>query len=183
MRIIAGRYKGQTISAGKDQSIRPTTNRIKTYIFDLLGNFVDGAIVLDLFSGAGSLGLEALSRGASEANFVDISGRSLRVLRQNIEKIGVAEPFKLIKADAVKFLQRNEKTFDIIFADPVYRWTRFDLLLPAVFSESHLATDGVLVLESEIGHSINWESKHYTILRQKQFSHCYITLFIRKESS
>lgn len=181
MRIVAGQYRGQTISAGKDQSIRPTTNRIKTYIFDLLGNFVEQAAVLDLFSGAGSLGIEALSRGAESATFVDLSPRSLRISRQNVEKIGIKEQTTFIKSDALKYLQRNTKTYDIIFADPPYTWEKFDQLLSSVFEKQHLTRDGIVVLENEARHHIDWETQDYAVLRQKKFNHCYITLFLRKD--
>ncbi|MCB0297631.1 MAG: RsmD family RNA methyltransferase, partial [Calditrichaeota bacterium] len=82
MRIIAGKYKGRQIHASKDQSIRPTTNKIKEYVFDLLGEFVENATVLDVFCGSGSLGLEAVSRGAQNVTFIDNSQTSLRVLRR-----------------------------------------------------------------------------------------------------
>jgi len=180
MRIIAGKYKGQQLVTAKDHSIRPTTDRIKEYIFEILGNFVVDALVLDLFAGSGNLGLEALSRGAQSATFVDKSQSSLRVLRRNLGKLKVAEPTQVIKKDVLTFLRQNKQPYDLIFADPPYKWDRYIELLPLVFLPENLTEFGIFVLESEKAHNIEWETNVYEVLRQKQFDRSVITFFGRK---
>ena len=87
MRIISGKYKGRHLYASKNQSIRPTTDRIKEYIFNILDDFPKDSRVLDLFSGSGNLGIEALSRGANHVTFVDIAHSSMKVLKKNLLRI------------------------------------------------------------------------------------------------
>jgi len=180
MRIIAGKYKGQQLVTAKDHSIRPTTDRIKEYIFEILGNFVVDGLVLDLFAGSGNLGLEALSRGAQSVTFVDKSQSSLRVLRRNLGKLKVTEPTQVIKKDVLTFLRQNKQPYDLIFADPPYKWDRYIELLPLVFLPENLTEFGIFVLESEKAHNIEWETNVYEVLRQKQFDRSIITFFGRK---
>lgn len=180
MRIIAGKYKGQQIFSAKDDSIRPTTSRIKEYIFELLNEFVRDALVLDLFSGSGSLGLEALSRGAAHVTFVDKSQNSLRVLKKNIARLKVAENVAIVKKDVLSFLRQNKEPFDLVFADPPFKWNRYIELLPLVFLKENLSEYGIFVLESERTHDIEWETNVYEVIRQKKFDRSLITFFARK---
>lgn len=180
MRIIAGKYKGRQLQSAKDQSIRPTTDKIKEYIFELLGDFITDAIVLDLFCGSGSLGLEALSRGARNAAFVDSSANSLKVLRRNISSLKVEEPLKVIKKDTEQFLKKNKQPFDLIFADPPFKWDKFNDMLPLIFKPDNLSEYGLFVVESEKSHEVNWEGDSYEILRQKKFDRSLITFLSRK---
>ncbi len=180
MRIIAGKYKGQQIVAAGNNSIRPTTDRIKESIFNVLGDFVLDARVLDLFSGSGNLGLEALSRGAASVTFVDKSANSLRVLRKNIQKLKVTEPVQVVKKDILAFLRQNKQPFDLIFADPPFKWNRFVELLPLAFLPENLTEFGLVVLESERTHEIEWDTNVYEVIYQKQFDRSIISIFSRK---
>ncbi len=180
MRIISGKYKGQQIYAARDQSIRPTTDRIKEFIFNVLSDFVLDALVLDLFCGSGSLGLEAISRGAKSATFVDKSQNSLRVLRRNIHQLKIIEPYTVVKKDVLTFLRQNKQPFDLVFADPPFKWNRYIELLPLVFLPENLTEFGIFVLESERTHDIEWETNVYEVIQQKQFDRSLITFFGRK---
>ncbi len=180
MRIIAGKYKGRQIYSGKDNSIRPTTNRIKEYIFGLLDEAVENAVVLDLFCGSGNLGLEAMSRGAKTVTFVDNSQKSLRVLRRNVNRLKVEEQYSIVKKDALEFLRKNSQPFDLILCDPPFEWNQYEELLPLAFKPENLSEYGLVVLESERSHEINWESDLFEVLRQKQFDRSLITILCRK---
>ena len=180
MRIIAGKYKGRHIYSANDQSIRPTTDRIKEYIFDILSDFVKDTRVLDLFSGTGSLGLESFSRGASQVTFVDISFNSMRVLKKNLSRININENFHITQRSALTFLRQNKEPFDLIFADPPFKWNHYIELLPLTFLQENLSNYGIFVLESERTHEIEWETNIYEILRQKKFDRSLITFFGRK---
>jgi 16S rRNA (guanine966-N2)-methyltransferase len=180
MRISGGKFKGQQIYSSKNDYIRPTTSKNKEYIFNLLDKFVSDARVLDLFCGSGNLGIEAASRGARHVTFLDNSSASLRVLRRNIEKLNPAIQFSIIKMDVLRFLRQNKKQFDLIFADPPYRWNHYIELLPLAFLPENLSEYGILVLESEIKHFIEWETNIYEVFRQKKADRSLITFFGRK---
>jgi len=121
MRIIAGESRGRKIKVPR--GIRPTQDKVRESIFNILGNRVVDAIILDLFAGSGSFGLEAISRGAKKAIFVEISPKAIKIMRENIDMLGYKEKAKVIHADAIKIIKSLESDTlhpDIIFADPPY---------------------------------------------------------------
>jgi len=121
MRIIAGKWGSRIIEAPPGRGTRPTTDRVRESWMSALHMDLPGSRVLDLFAGSGALGLEALSRGAEHATFVEKSGSALRALRSNIEKLGAADQATIVKADAIDYLEKApEHAFDIILADPPY---------------------------------------------------------------
>lgn len=124
MRVIAGKAKGHSLTAPRGLDIRPTSDRAKEAIFNILGDTVREADVLDLYAGTGSLGIEALSRGGRLAVFVDHDQRALKSLDQNLKKTGLEEQTQVFKADVIqvlKSLQKDKRQFDLIFLDPPYR--------------------------------------------------------------
>jgi 16S rRNA (guanine966-N2)-methyltransferase len=143
-RIISGRYGGLYIANPK-HSIRPTTNKVKEYIFNVLQN-LEGRRVIDLFCGTGALGIEALSHNAEHVTFVDNNSRSIQLSRSNLESIKAPEDiWKCIKTDVLKYFFRNKNMFDIILADPPY-----DLELNKEFFKDcreHLKPGGRVILE------------------------------------
>jgi len=122
MRIIAGRWRGRRIVAPAGRQVRPTGDRVREAWMSILQHRLSDARVLDLFAGSGALGLEALSRGAAHADFVESSADSLRTLRANIETLGAGEQATVHRADAMRFVASlDEDACDIAFADPPYR--------------------------------------------------------------
>jgi 16S rRNA (guanine966-N2)-methyltransferase len=118
MRIISGESKGRKIKSPKGRVIRPTLDRVREAIFDIIGNRVVGATILDLFAGTGSFGLEALSRGAKRVTFCE-KARAIRViLEENISSLGYNDKCNIIKGDALKI--KTKDRYDVIFADPPY---------------------------------------------------------------
>lgn len=118
-RIISGRYGGLYLKSTKHE-LRPTTAKVKSYIFNVLYS-LDGKKVLDLFAGSGALGIEALSRGAAHVGFVDVDNRSLRLIHQNLEHIGIEkELWTVFKDNALRFIRRKDDLYDLILADPPY---------------------------------------------------------------
>lgn len=122
MRIIAGQWRGRTLSAPRGMAVRPTADRVREAIFDILGDRVAGATVLDLFAGTGALGLEALSRGAREAVFVESDPVAFATLRRNIAALGArgAETFPMDYRQAIRRLRAAGRRFDLILLDPPY---------------------------------------------------------------
>ncbi len=149
MRIIAGRFRGHPLAVPRGHATRPTSDRVREALFAILGDIAD-LPVLDLFAGSGALGLEALSRGALHATFVEDSRPAALALLVNIETLGVSEETSLIQADAraaLKRLAREEARFGLVFADPPYaaRETRETL---AALVESGILLEGAwIVLE------------------------------------
>ena len=109
MRILAGSKKGAKLKGPKTKDIRPTTSIVKEYIFGFLGEFIRDKRVLDLFSGTGSLGIEAISRGAASVSFVDISKHSINILRDNLKKTGFESRAKIFKTDIFTFISKSYK--------------------------------------------------------------------------
>ncbi|MDE6411791.1 MAG: 16S rRNA (guanine(966)-N(2))-methyltransferase RsmD [Clostridia bacterium] len=147
MRIIAGKYRGRTLSSFQGDNIRPTPDRVKESLFQILSGKLSGARVLDLFAGSGALGIECLSRGASEAVFNDSSRESLSVLEKNLRLVKEgAKPYNL---DFRTLLARVEGQFDLIFCDPPYKENYLKEILDTVRTRNLLSADGLVVYESE----------------------------------
>lgn len=122
MRIVAGRWRGRTLRAPKGASVRPTLDRVREAVFDILGGRVAGRTVLDLFAGTGAMGLEALSRGAASAVLVEADPQVLAVLRRNVESLGAdaAEALLMDYRRAARLLRARSRRFDLVFLDPPY---------------------------------------------------------------
>ena len=147
MRIVAGRWRGQTIKAPADDRVRPTADRVREAWMSILQPLIPGARVLDLFAGSGALGLEALSRGAAHCDFVEISARSLAAVQANVAKLGAGDAAHIVRGDALRFVDRLEPgAYDIAFADPPY-----GVKLAARIAERWLAVPFAAVLSVEHG--------------------------------
>jgi 16S rRNA (guanine966-N2)-methyltransferase len=120
LRIIAGKYKGHTLTSFKADHIRPTTDFVKETIFNIIAFHLEESRVLDLFSGTGSLGLEALSRGAKHVHFVDLQPKSIGILKSNLAKLKITDDYQITKNDVIKFLKSRVSDEDIILIDPPF---------------------------------------------------------------
>lgn len=156
MRIVAGRFRGKHLVAPADDRIRPTKDRVREAIFDRLSSRIgpdfDGIRVLDLFAGTGAMGLEALSRGAASAVFVDTAPAARGVIRDNIESFKVAGIAKLLRRDATALGPSGTfGRFDLVFLDPPYGRGLGEQALASARDGGWLAPDATLVLEEESG--------------------------------
>lgn len=145
MRIVAGRYRGRKLTPPSDDSVRPTTDRIKETVFNILQWDVEGARVLDLFAGSGALGIECLSRGAAEVVFADKSPASVALIRQNLK--GIEGSYRVLTADFMGVLRSGEDKFDLIFIDPPYKSGLGELAVDAAFDLRRVAEGGTVVYE------------------------------------
>ena len=146
MRVVAGRHKGRTLHAPRGRDTRPTSDRVREALFSVLGD-VEDAAVLDLYAGSGALGIEAISRGAASATFVDNHDKAVAAIRRNLSDLGIDA--EVHRRDALAFLRTAEGPFDLVFADPPYSSAprlgeRLAQLLPAV-----LAGNARIVTESD----------------------------------
>jgi 16S rRNA (guanine966-N2)-methyltransferase len=181
MKIIAGSYRGRRIFSSKDNSIRPTTNRIKESIFNILQDFCMNKDVLDLFSGSGNLGLEALSRGAKKIVFIEKSSKSIDIIKKNIEYLKIDHNIiRIIKKDAITFCNETHDRFDLIMLDPPFYYPPLQDLITLIFRRKILKQDGILVVEHEITNPINLFNSEYSILRQKIFGRSHITFIMNR---
>lgn len=123
MRVITGSARGRRLQTLDGDHVRPTTDRVKEAIFSVIQFDIEAREVLDLFAGSGQLGIEALSRGAKSAVFIDNSMQSLEVIRDNLRTTGFTDKGTVIKTDALMFLKAGKQKFDILFLDPPYNTT------------------------------------------------------------
>ena len=154
MRIISGYLRRRQLKAPKGQITRPTTDRVRESLFNMLASRIDfeEADVLDLFAGTGALGFEAISRGAAAATLIDVNPRVMRVCRENAIQLDVEESCVFFQVDAVSFLKSySGPSFNVIFADPPYELTALPKLPDAALA--HLSSDGAFVLEHDQTHS------------------------------
>lgn len=153
MRVVAGKYRGKSIQSPQDKSVRPTSDRIKETIFNIIQFDVQDASVLDLFGGSGALGIEAVSRGAKEVVFVDKAKDSIILIKKNL--VGISEDCKVIPCDFLTALRTFHRKFNIIFIDPPYDSKLGDLAIEAIIDLDILEDNGIIVYE----HSSNKDYK------------------------
>lgn len=151
MRVIAGRYRGCQLRVLRGLRVRPTTDRVRESVFAILRHDIPGARVLDLFAGSGSLGIEALSRGASHATFVDAYAPCLETVRQNLATARAeSESARLIRADAANALEMfvaSSESFDVVFVDPPYDSNLANESLRTIGINGTVTETGVVVVE------------------------------------
>ena len=152
MRIIGGKYRGRVLATFDGESVRPTADRVKESLFNILALRFYGARVLDLFAGSGALGLESLSRGAAEVVFNDKSKDSLAILKKNLRALKLEEgrEAKLYNLDAENYLDYERRPFDLIFIDPPYALEIGVRAVQKIAQKGLLAEDGVLVFERDV---------------------------------
>jgi 16S rRNA (guanine966-N2)-methyltransferase len=149
MRIIAGEMRGRQLKTVEGMQTRPTSDKVKGAIFNILGDKVLDARVLDLFAGTGNLAIEALSRGSHDAVLVEKSRDAHQVIQKNIEQMGVSHKAKLLLLDAFKYINSYpDEVFDLIFLDPPYREGLVLKVISTLKEYSCLAPDGVIVAET-----------------------------------
>ena len=148
MRIVGGSRKGARIFAPKGASTRPTSDRVREAIFAILGS-VEGAHVLDLFAGSGALGLEALSRGAASATFVESDPIAVKTIERNLEKLGLEG--RIVRSDVARYIARTNERYDVVFVDPPYEMVESLRMPLAEHLPRVLAEGGSVVYETAAG--------------------------------
>ncbi len=175
MRVIAGSARGTKLLCPEGLAVRPTHDRVKEALFSMLNGRLSGAFVLDLFAGTGSLGIEALSRGAAGAVFVDASVDSLKAAENNLIKTHLTDRAKLIKSDYLAFLQSTSDFYDIIFLDPPYQGDFLARSLEVIAERNLLSPDGIIYCETEGEPPVQTE-KLFHIVRDKRYGRARVLL-------
>ena len=184
MRVISGKLKGRVIKGYDIEGTRPTMDRVKESVFASIQDYIDGSVVLDLFAGSGNLGIEAISNGACKCYFVDHNRECIRVIKENILEFGIGNSCVVIENDYKRALEqfRNQGIqFDIIFVDPPYRDRILVELLDNVREMELLSLDGIIVLEYQVGDSLE-DIYGYQLLKKKKYGDKYVSIYLILEN-
>ncbi len=150
MRVVAGTLKGRSIKAVKGTNTRPTTDKVKESIFNIIGPYFDGGVALDLFGGSGNLGIESLSRGIDRVIFVDRETIAINTIKQNVKDLKIEDQVEIYRNDAFKALKAIVKRglqFDLILLDPPYKGQRINEIIEFIHENELLAMDGIIMAE------------------------------------
>ena len=176
MRIIAGIRRGHKLFEFEGQDIRPTTDRVKESIFNIIQQFIPGAYVLDMFGGSGALGFEAISRGAKKAVCTDIDSKAIGIIRKNADALGFEDKCEILNMSCFDYVKSTQEKFDIIFLDPPYNKGLIEKALGTAAEYGILSEDGIIVLESDSG-DFRGEIAGFSVYRQKKYGRTYITVY------
>ncbi len=175
MRVITGTARGKKLITPMGDKVRPTTDKVKESMFNIIQFEIEGAQVLDLYSGCGQLGIEALSRGASQCTFVDNNRDSLDALRKNIANTGFSASAKIVPQDAVTFASTTTAKFDVIILDPPYNSeTTPDVLMKL---SAHMRDNGVIICETAKGEVLPQELSGYSLYKEYAYGSIKLTAY------
>lgn len=177
MRIISGSRRGHKLYEFEGSKIRPTTDRVKESLFNLIQDFVQNSDVLDAFCGSGALAFEALSRGAKSAVCLDIDSESIALADKNAAALKF-EGLEIKKCDANEYLANTDRKFSLIFLDPPYNRGFIEPVIEKIVGRNLLTDDGIIVLESD-NSDCHCEFSGLSILKQKRYGRTYITIYQR----
>ena len=174
MKIISGIYKGRVLEGFDITGTRPTMDRVKESLFGMIQNNIPNSTVLDLFSGSGNLGLEALSEGASKAVLVDQNRKACDTINRNIKNIGFTSA-EVLCMDYQKALDNLNYKFDVIFLDPPYKTDYIEKSIIKITNNNLLSDDGIIICESDNLNKIIYPN-NYKSVKEKKYGDKYIVI-------
>lgn len=177
MRVITGKARGVQLKTPEGMLTRPTTDRVKEALFSIINFDIPGAKVLDLFGGTGQLGIEALSRGAKSAVFVDAREEACKLIRENLNRTKLEQDAKVVRSDYLDYLERCREKFSVIFLDPPYAEVFLENALNRITEIDILQSDGIIVTERPLGKELPWELEGYTRSRDYKYGKTLLTLY------
>ncbi len=185
MRVIAGSARSLPLHTPEGSEVRPTIDRYKETVFNIVSGYIPGGKTLDIFSGSGSIGIEALSRGAKEAVFVENSGHAMQCIEHNLNFTKLFEKARLLKYDytrALMMLRDQKQQFDLIYMDPPYEKDMEEATLELIKEYDLLVDDGIIVIESSNKTNLNYLSEDdvFDVAKIKKFNTCKFT-FVKKK--
>lgn len=178
MRIISGTSKGRKLVTPRSQSLRPTSDRVKESIFNILQDDIVGKVVLDLFAGTGNLGIEALSRGAKKTIFVEKGRQALRLIQRNLTQFGLEEQSEILPKDAnraIGILKQRGESFDLILMDPPYEKGLIQKTLMKLNSYPIYHKDSILVIEHDRREPLSTVMDGWNLIRQRRIGDTLIS--------
>ena len=177
LRVVAGEFGGRPLKTLEGKTTRPTTDKVKGAIFNMIGPFFDGGRVLDLFSGSGSLAIEAVSRGMSSAVLVDRRGQA--IIQENIKMTKSEKQFQLLKMDAARALTQLTGKFDLVLLDPPYAKEQIVANITQLEEQGLLAEEVMLVCETDKEVDLPEEISNFGIWKQKTYGISKVTVYVR----
>ena len=177
MRVISGYLKGRNIKGFDIDGTRPTMDRVKESIFSSIQNYIDESICLDLFSGSGNLGIEAISNGAKFCYFVDNNKKAMNIIKENIDDFKIKNASLINKDyfDALVYFKKNNIKFDIIFLDPPYKYNYIDKSIKYITDNNLLNNGGIIICEFE--NDINKDFEKLSIIKEKKYGYKKVIIF------
>ena len=177
MKIISGKYKGRNLVGFDIDGTRPTMDRVKESLFAIIQDYLDNSTILDLFSGSGNLGIEALSNGADIAYLVDNNRKATEIIKKNINTINIenANVLNLDYKKALLYFKENNIKFNIIFLDPPYKTDYIENSINLIEEYDLLDKEGIIICESSSLDKILY-SKKYKLIKEKKYGDKYIVI-------
>ncbi len=179
MRVVTGTARGRSLLTLPGEDVRPTTDRVKEAMFSIIQFELEGRQVLDLFAGSGQLGIEALSRGAGYATFVDSSKEAIDCVKTNLQKTGLKTNSCVVQTDAFSFLRTSAGKFDIAFLDPPYSKGFLQKALPLL--AERMNDGGVIICEHPYGEEMPESAGEFELYREYKYGKLGLTVYRKKE--
>lgn len=178
MRVITGTARGRRLKEPVGMDIRPTTDMVKESVFNIIQMKVEGSRMLDLFAGTGQMGIEALSRGAREAVFVDASPEAIKLVKENLNTTGFTDKARVVRTDSLMYLRSGEK-FDIVFVDPPYDTDLLEKSLSFATGFDILNENGIIICESRREKEIPDPERSGYTKREYRYGKIKLTVFTK----
>lgn len=175
MRVITGEARGRKLVTLEGEDVRPTTDRVKEGMFNIIQFDLEGANVIDLFAGSGQLGIEALSRGAKHCTFVDSANRSIDVVKQNLKTVGFEKRASVFCGDSKMYINLSKDKFDIALLDPPYNKNIIDSVLPSVAEK--MTDYGVIICETALDETLPQSAGEFSIHREYRYGKIKLTAY------
>ena len=183
MRVISGTARGRRLKELPGMDTRPTTDKVKESLFNIIQFDIEGRRVLDLFGGTGQLGIEALSRGAARCTFVDMNRQAEAIIRDNVTAVGFADRAMVQQGDATAFLAGCREKYDLIFLDPPYQTQLLENCIQAVAKFDILSEHGIMVCESALEKQLPELAAPYEKGREYRYGKIKLTVYRRQGSA
>ena len=177
MRVITGKARGIVLKTPEGMLTRPTADRVKEALFSIIQFDISGARVLDLFGGTGQLGIEALSRGATSAVFVDSREEACKLIRENLKRTKLENLGKVVRSDYLSYLNRCKEQFEIIILDPPYAEVFLENALKTITEIDILHSGGIIITERPTGKELPWEFEGFTRSKDYKYGNTILAIY------
>ena len=176
MRVISGSARGLKLLSLEGDSTRPTLDRVKEALFSMLTPYIYSAKVLDLFAGSGALGIEALSRGALSAVFVDSLPQAMDIVKENVSRAKFSDAATFELMDSLTYLKKSDTVFDIVFIDPPYKGNLYEACLLSLYENKLLTKESIVVMEWDSELTKPVISSSFEVIKERKYGRVMLTL-------
>lgn len=185
MRVISGERRGIALKAVPGRNTRPTTDKVKESMFNMLGQYFNGGLCLDLFAGSGGLGIEALSRGMGKVIFIDRDGQALSTIRENLRLTRYEEQSEVFRNDykqAMRALKKRDLQFDLVFLDPPYKDGIIEQIVSYLDTNAMMKPDGMIVTEHHKNTPLQSEIGSFHQIKYENYGICSVQIYKKTEN-